>query len=54
MIVGSHPVSIWTIRCTGVQIEISIKYFIWDLIFKILLKICGNNFFLLILIYLNN
>ena len=30
-----------------------IKCFIWDLIFKILLQMCDDNFFL-ILIYLNN
>ena len=31
---------------------IYIKYFIWDLISTILLKICGNNFLNLTLIYL--
>ena len=33
---------------------IYIKYFIWDLIYKILLQICGDNFLLLKSIYLNN
>ena len=34
--------------------KIYIKPFIWDLISKILLQICGDSFLLLTLIYLNN
>ena len=33
---------------------IYIKYSIWDLVSKILLQICDDNFLLLTLIYLNN